>query len=60
MSTRAGSVRARVRLDAGVRPDAVDLPAGYAVAVARLVPDDVLDPFVGTPAWDGLGCSITR
>jgi len=60
VSTRAGSVRARVRLDPAVRPDTADLPAGYAVPVGRLIPDDVLDPFVGTPAWDGLGCSVTR
>lgn len=58
--TRAGSVTAVVHLDAGLRPDSVDLPAGYSVPVGRLIPDDLLDPFVGTPCWDGLGCSVSR
>lgn len=58
--TRAGAVTATVHLDATLRPDTVDLPAGYAVNVAALIPDDTLDPFTGTPAWDGLGCTVTR
>ncbi len=58
--TSAGAVTATVHLDASLRPDTVDLPAGYAVDVARVVPEDMLDSFVGTPAWDGLGCTLSR
>ena len=58
--TSTGSVSALVRNDPELRADTVDLPAGYATPVARLIPDDLLDAFVGTPAWDGLGCSIAR
>ncbi len=58
--TRAGSAQATVHLNPELRPDTVDLPAGYVVPVARLIPDDTLDPFVGTPSWDGLACSVTR
>lgn len=58
--TATGSVSATVHLDATLRADTVDLPAGYAVPVGNLIPDDVLDAFTGTPIWDGLGCSLTR
>lgn len=53
-----GRVEATVRLDEHLRPDVVDLPRGYAADVAALVPTDVLDPFVGTPAWNGLSCRV--
>ena len=58
--TAAGSVETTVHLDPSLRPDTLDLPAGYLCNVALLIPDDVLDAFVGTPAWDGLGCRIER
>lgn len=60
IQTNAGTVAARAHNDPELRADTVDLPAGYATPVARLIPDDLLDPFVGTPIWDGLGCSIAR
>lgn len=58
--TEAGSVVATVALDAGLRPDTVDLPIGYATDVASIIPNDRLDPFVGTPALAGLPCRVER
>lgn len=58
--TEAGAVRAVVHLDEGLRPDVVDLPAGYVVDVAALVPTEPLDPLVGTAAWNGLACAVER
>lgn len=56
--TEAGSVVATVRLDAGLRPDTVDFPAGYASDVMRLISTDRLDPFTGTPALAGQPCRV--
>lgn len=56
--TSAGAVTARVRLDASLRPDTVDLPAGYETDVMALIPGDVLDPLTGTPAANGLPCRL--
>ena len=56
--TSAGSVEATVHLDDTLRPDTVDLPAGYVVRVRALVPTDRLDPFCGTPAENGLACAV--
>ncbi|MFZ5475611.1 MAG: molybdopterin-containing oxidoreductase family protein [Myxococcota bacterium] len=58
--TEAGAVTARVRLDGTLRPDTVDLPAGYATDVLSLIPTDVLDPFTGTPALNGMPCRVER
>ena len=56
--TTAGVVEARVTLDPGLRPDCVDLPAGYEVDVGALIPTDRLDPMVGTAPWNGLPCRV--
>ena len=56
--TAAGSVEAVVRVDAGLHPDAVDLPAGYAADVFSLIPADALDTLSGTAALDGLPCRV--
>lgn len=56
--THAGVVEATVHLDPELRPDCVDLPAGYAVDVAALIPTDRLDPLVGSAAWNGLPCRV--
>jgi formate dehydrogenase len=56
--TQAGSVEAKVTLDAGLRPETVDLPAGYAVDALSLIPVELLDPFTGTPALNGLSCTV--
>lgn len=56
--TEAGAVEAVVHLDAGLRADTVDLPAGYAADVMALIPTDRLDPFTGTPALCGLPCRV--
>jgi formate dehydrogenase len=56
--TAAGAVEATVHLDASVREDTVDLPAGYAVDVMSLIPTDRLDPFTGTSARNGLACVV--
>ncbi len=56
--TTAGVVEATVHLDPELRPDAVDLPAGYAVDVGALIPSDRLDPLVGTAPWNGLPCRV--
>lgn len=56
--TQAGAVAATVHLDPTLRADTVDLPAGYAVDVATLLPTDRLDPFTGTPAANGLVCTV--
>lgn len=58
--TPAGAVEVVAHLDPGLRPDTVDLPAGYAADVGALVPAAPRDPFVGTAAWDGLPCVIER
>lgn len=58
VSTRAGAVYARVHLDAHLRPDTVDLPAGYETDVPALIPLDALDPCTGTPMWNGLPCRV--
>lgn len=60
VATSAGEVEATVHLDPGLRPDCVDLPAGYAVDVAALLPPDRRDPFTGTPACNGLPCTVRR
>jgi hypothetical protein len=49
-----------VHLDEGLRADVVDLPAGYAADVMRLIPADRRDPFVGTPMLAGLCCRVER
>ncbi len=56
--TSAGAVEATVHLDATLREDTVDLPAGYEVDALALIPTDRLDPFTGTPAANGLPCSV--
>lgn len=56
--TQAGAVEATVHLDPTLRPDTVDLPAGYEVDAMALLPTDALDPFVGTPAANGLPCRV--
>ncbi len=58
VSTTAGSVTGRVVHDEGLRPDVVDLPAGYALDAMSLLPTDRLDPFTGTPAMAGLPCKV--
>lgn len=54
----AGVVEATVHLDPHLQPQTVDLPAGYVVDVLRLIPTDLLDPFTGTPALNGLPCQV--
>lgn len=56
--TAAGAVAATVHLDASLREDTVDLPAGHVLDVAALIPTDRLDPFTGTPAANGLPCTV--
>ncbi len=56
--TSTGAVEATVHLDASLREDTVDLPAGYAVDAMALIPTDRLDPFTGTPAANGLPCVV--
>lgn len=58
VSTLAGVVAGHVVHDEGLRPDVVDLPAGYAIDAMALVPTDRLDPFTGTPAMSGLACKV--
>lgn len=58
--TTAGVVEAVVHLDESLRADTVDFPAGYGAAVLDLIPAQRLDPFVGTPALNGVGCTIER
>lgn len=58
--TEAGRVEATVHLDDGLRPDTVDLPAGYAADVMQIIPSDRLDPFTGTPAMSGLSCRVEK
>ena len=60
VTTEAGWVVAIVRLDDGLRPDTVDLPAGYATDVSRLIPGDRHDPFTGAPVFAGLSCRVER
>jgi anaerobic selenocysteine-containing dehydrogenase len=60
VTTEAGSVVAVVRLDEGLRPDTVDLPAGYATDVSALVPSDRYDRFTGAPLFAGLSCRVER
>jgi formate dehydrogenase len=58
--TRAGAVATSVHLDPSLRPDTVDLPAGYAADVMALIPTETLDPLSGTPALNGLACRVER
>ncbi len=56
--TAAGAVEATVHLDATLREDTVDLPAGHVVDAHALLPTDHLDPFTGTAAANGLACTV--
>jgi anaerobic selenocysteine-containing dehydrogenase len=56
--TAYGEVQTTLHLDATLREDCVDLPAGYAVDVASLLPTDQLDRLSGTPAANGLACAV--
>lgn len=56
--TAGGAVEATVRLDPGLHPEAVDLPAGYAADVMSLIPGDALDPLSGAAILDGLPCRV--
>jgi anaerobic selenocysteine-containing dehydrogenase len=56
--TATGAVDATVHLDATLREDTVDLPAGHVVDALALVPTDRLDPLTGTPACNGLPCVV--
>lgn len=58
--TTAGAVEAVVHLDPSLREDVVDLPAGYEVDVNALIPTSSLDRLTGTPASNGLICSLER
>ncbi|MDP2305781.1 MAG: molybdopterin-dependent oxidoreductase [Pseudomonadota bacterium] len=56
--TTSGAVEATVHLDATLREDVVDLPAGHVVDAMALLPTDRLDPLTGTPAANGLPCVV--
>lgn len=58
IDTAYGEARGRVRLDAGLRPDTAVVPWGWSVDAGALVGPDPLDPFVGTPAQNGLACRV--
>jgi anaerobic selenocysteine-containing dehydrogenase len=53
-----GSVRGRVRLDAGLRPDVVDLPAGWACSPTALLDAAWRDPWSGNLRSDGQPCRV--
>lgn len=56
--TEVAAVEAIVHLDPQLQQQTVDFPAGYESDVLRLIPTDVLDPFCGTPALNGLPCRV--
>lgn len=58
IDTAYGEARGPVRLDPGLRPDTAVVPWGWAVDAASLIGPDPLDPFVGTPAQNGLACRV--
>lgn len=58
--TEAGAVEAVVQLDDTLRPDVVDLPAGYATDVGAIIPSDRYDRFTGAPILAGLSCRVER
>ena len=57
--TRYGETIARVRLDAALRADTADLPAGFAADANALLGSGDVCPITGAPARDGLSCAIT-
>lgn len=59
IATSHGEVEARVTVDAGLHPEAVDVPNGYATDVARLLGPADHDPWSGAPAWCGPRCRVT-
>lgn len=56
--TPDGWVTARAHLDPTLRPEAVDLPLGYAADVMALLSPSRLDPLCGTPALNGAWCRV--
>jgi anaerobic selenocysteine-containing dehydrogenase len=56
--TPFGQVASVAHHDPGLRPDTVDLPAGYQADVGLLVPLQPRDAFVGSAAWNGLPCTV--
>jgi formate dehydrogenase len=59
IATSHGEVEARVTVDAGLHPEAVDVPNGYDTDVARLLGPADHDPWSGSPAWCGPRCRVT-
>jgi len=56
--TRYGETTARVRLDAALRPDVADLPAGFVSDANALLGSGDVCPITGAPGRDGLSCAI--
>jgi formate dehydrogenase len=58
LSTRFGSVETVAHHESSLRPDSVDLPAGYGTDAMALLSAARLDGLCGTAALDGLNCRI--
>ncbi|MCK6550626.1 molybdopterin-dependent oxidoreductase [Myxococcota bacterium] len=60
VTTVAGSITLRVRVDAAVHPEIAVVPHGWASANANvLTHTDVLDRISGFPVWRSLSCRVT-
>lgn len=58
IASAAGRVEATVRLDEGMEPGTVDLPAGYVADVMSLVPAEAIDPLSGAPGVNGVAVRV--
>jgi anaerobic selenocysteine-containing dehydrogenase len=58
VTSDSGSITGPVRLDEALHPNAIYIPWGWELDVGALIPDDLRDPFTGTPAMVGVSCKI--
>lgn len=58
--TRYGEATFRVRLDASLRSDTVDVPAGHLTDALGLLGSGTVCPITGAPVRDGLPCAVVQ
>jgi|GEM_PF-5317368 len=58
VTTRHGEARGIARHDPTLREDTVEVPWSASFEAGRLIGDDALDPFTGTPDQVGLACQV--
>jgi len=58
VSTSAGTIEGKVRLDESLHPQAIHIPWGWEIDVGTLIPSDKRDVFTGTPSLSGMACKV--